>query len=455
MKSLHIAGLILLLSASSCKKYLDKVPDKSLSVLTEIGQYQQLIDNQNLYHQMANLSEFGTDNYYLLEKDWNSRVNVFKNAYTWEKDIYEGNDGQNQDWSYPYSAIYYCNVLLEGLSNLQPESSQISEYNNVKAQGLFLRAYSHYQLSETYGQPYRPTTANSDLGIPLRLSQDLTAPIQRATNSQTYNQITSDLKKAATLCNTPFQASNRIRPSKAMIYGMLSRVYLTMQDYQKAKNYADSSLSLYSKLIDYNTLNTSSNAPFPFPDNEEVLFAAKRLNGNYIFSPTCIIDSVLYQSYSDDDLRKTLYFSIALPAKTPYLKAAYSGSAVPFIGLATDEVYLNRAECLARAGQTEAALTDLNILLEKRYKTGKFIKIKATSAEQALMLILEERRKELLFRGLRWTDLRRLNQQENTAITLKRVLAGKTYILAPNDPKYTYPIPPGEILLSGIIQNPR
>ena len=455
MKNLQIAGLILLSISTSCKKYLDKVPDKSLSVLTEISQYQQLIDNQNLYQQMANLTEFGADNFYLLEKDWNSRVNIFKNAYTWEKDIYEGNDGQNQDWSYPYSAIYYSNVLLEGLTNIKPNSGEISQYNNIKAQGLFLRAFSHYQLTETYGQPFRPASASTDLGIPLRLSQDLTVTVQRTSVQQTYKQIMDDLKQALNLCSPAYQSTNRIRPSKAMIHAMLSRVYLAMQDYNNCRSHADSSLNLYSKLIDYNSLSTSSNAPFPFPDNEEVLFAAKRLNGSYIFSPTCIIDSNLYRSYSDDDLRKTLFFALSQPAKTPYLKAMYSGSAVPFVGLATDEVLLNRAECLARAGNTIPAMDDLNALLLKRFKTGKFTALTANSPDEALTLILTERRKELLFRGIRWTDLRRLNQDEKTAVTLKRNIAGKEYLLTPNDPKYTYPIPQGEIQLSGIQQNIR
>jgi hypothetical protein len=71
-----------------------------------------------------------------------------------------------------------------------------------------------------------------------------------------------------------------------------------------------------------------------------------------------------------------------------------------YTGIATDEIYLIRAECLARSGNTSDALKDLNNLLAKRWKTGiTFTPIQATNADDALVKILAERKKELLFRG--------------------------------------------------------
>jgi len=73
---------------------------------------------------------------------------------------------------------------------------------------------------------------------------------------------------------------------------------------------------------------------------------------------------------------------------------------------------------------------------------------------EALDTILVERRKELAFRGLRWSDLRRLNK-EGWGIMLNRNLNGVPYTLPPNSELYTLPIPPDVIQLSGIMQNPR
>jgi hypothetical protein len=67
---------------------------------------------------------------------------------------------------------------------------------------------------------------------------------------------------------------------------------------------------------------------------------------------------------------------------------------------------------------------------------------------------LLERRRELLFRGLRFTDLLRLNK-EGYQIALLRNLNGQQYALPPNSPLYVLPIPPDEIALTGEEQNPR
>jgi starch-binding outer membrane protein, SusD/RagB family len=65
-----------------------------------------------------------------------------------------------------------------------------------------------------------------------------------------------------------------------------------------------------------------------------------------------------------------------------------------------------------------------------------------------------ERKKELLFRGLRWTDLRRLNKESNLASTISHVYNGTSYSVIPNSYQYTFPIPLDIIQLSGIQQNP-
>jgi hypothetical protein len=68
-------------------------------------------------------------------------------------------------------------------------------------------------------------------------------------------------------------------------------------------------------------------------------------------------------------------------------------------------------------------------------------------------MILQERRKELLFRGTRWTDLKRLNQDPKYAITLSRQLNGQVYQL-PAGETFVAWIPQRTIDMSGMKQNP-
>src|SRR5699024_1246882 len=116
--------------------------------------------------------------------------------------------------------------------------------------------------------------------------------------------------------------------------------------------------------------------------------------------------------------------------------------------------YLIRAECYARQGNATQAMNDLYTLLVTRWKTGTYVPFTASGAKEALHIILGERRKELLFRGLRWMDIKRLNR-EGAHIVLKRIINGKVFTLPPNDNRYALPIPEDIISLTGMKQNPR
>jgi hypothetical protein len=87
-----------------------------------------------------------------------------------------------------------------------------------------------------------------------------------------------------------------------------------------------------------------------------------------------------------------------------------------------------------------------------RWKNGTFVPFKAGNQQEALKIILKARRKELLFRMLRFTDIKRLNK-EGANIIQKRIIKGQTYILKPDDPYYALPIPEKVIQYTGMKQN--
>ena len=79
----------------------------------------------------------------------------------------------------------------------------------------------------------------------------------------------------------------------------------------------------------------------------------------------------------------------------------------------------------------------------------------AFNQEEALALVLTERRKELLFRGLRWTDLKRYNLESSSAETLVRKIDQQEYKLDPNDLRYVFLIPSYVMTAAKFEQNPR
>jgi tetratricopeptide (TPR) repeat protein len=269
---------------------------------------------------------------------------------------------------------------------------------------------------------------------------------------ETYERIIDDLEEASGLLDvTPAYSTN---PSRPAAYGLLARCHLAMRSYAKALEYADLALGDHDALLDYNTLDAGRSYPMSL-FNEEVIFHGQLSSSFAGFrSPTGKTDPALYEAYEENDLRRTVFFRENTDGSFSF-KGNYTGGSSLFGGIATDELLLIRAEGYARVGDTGNALEDLNTLLEKRYKTGTFEPNVADNAGEAIAMVLEERRKELLMRGLRWTDLRRLNFEPEHAVTINRTVEDVTHSLAPGDPRYTLPIPDYVIQASGIEQNVR
>jgi hypothetical protein len=188
--------------------------------------------------------------------------------------------------------------------------------------------------------------------------------------------------------------------------------------------------------------------------NDEVIFHAGPTSYSNLQSPKYLVDTVLYASYDATDLRKSLFFSAATANKYQNFRGSYDGSSKLFSGLATDELYLIRAEGRARTADLGGALADLNLLRKNRYSKSTYSDLVSADAKTVLRWVLDERWKELLMRGLRWSDLRRLNMEADYQRTLVRVAGGIRYELQPGDPRYLWPIPLVVIAQTGIAQNP-
>ena len=433
-----------------CEEYLDVKPDKALVVPSELKDFQALLDNDwQMMNQDVALTFMGADNYYIPGEAWPSlNTSTERNSYIWAEEIYEGR--AVADWNIPYEQVFIANVVLDGLESLEVKGSESVERDQIQGSALFFRAYAFFNLLQVFAPPYDPATAEEKLGIPLRLEVDMKAPVYRSALQVCYDEVVNSLREASGLLTN--QTAHKTRPNKAAAYGLLARVYLSMHDYGQAERYADSCLNLGSALMDYNMLDTTAENPFP-QYNEEVIFHSVLLS--YSVIRMAYVDQGLYAFYVPGDLRKQLFFEAEEETGNIIFSGSYTTQSQSFSGIATDEIYLIRAECRARLGDTEGAMDDLNTLLESRWETGSFLPLTAANSEAALEIILRERRKELLFRGLRWMDLRRLNQDPRFAKTLERTLNGETFTLPPNDPRYVYPIPEQEIDVSGIEQNPR
>ncbi|MRG49006.1 RagB/SusD family nutrient uptake outer membrane protein [Chitinophaga sp. SYP-B3965] len=451
MKSLLFLALLVL--GTGCEKFLNEKPDQKLVTPDQIKDLQALLDNEPLINQkIPRAAEMSADDYYLADASWNLLNEFDKRMYIWDKgNLFQA--GSNGDWGNAYVNVNRANNVLFNIDKVDRVPGDQEDWNNLKGHALFLRGQAFLQVAFIWAAAYDERTADTDLGIPLRLDPDANIKTTRASLKQTYDQIISDLKMAAALL--PEMPKHIIRPSKAAAYALLARTYLSMRKYPEMGTYANLSLQMKSTLKDFNSLQENPSTSFPFAprySNEEIITESSMLITSPLNPMTARIDSNLYASFGPNDLRKKMLFR-SNGSNSYGFRGSYAGSVALFSGLATNEVYLMRAESYARAENIPAAMADLNKLLEKRFVINTFVPLVANTPREALRLIFAERRKELIMRGLRWMDVKRLNK-EGEDIVLKRVVNNKTYVLPPNDPGYAMPIPEDVIQLTGVEQNP-
>ena len=451
---INFLGVLTVVCLFSCDKhYLDVKSDKSMVIPASLRDFQAMLDNRNVMNAGVGLllGEISSDNFYIERKDWLNLSSAYeKNGYVWAKDIFQGS--LSSDWNNSSLAILYANIALEGVEKMAKNDQNKAEWNYVKGSALFLRSLHFYHMAQLFCKTFIRETASNDLGIPLRLESDLTIVSKRATVMETYTRIIEDLKLSAELL--PQVSSVKTRPSRAAAYALLSRVYLVTGEYESCKAAAKKALEDYNTLIDYNTVNIKANYPFQLY-NDEVVFHCNLLSTSVLISPRMKVNKALYDKYAATDIRKTAWYYPYTDGSGIGYKGSYNGSLAFFSGLSIGEIYFNLIESLARTGNNEEARKILNEFLISRYSKGAFEPITTNEAKELMDIILVERRKELAFRGLRWTDLRRLNLEENRKETVSRNLGEETFYLYPNSQQYVLPIPESVIKLTGMSQNER
>ncbi|MBB2953807.1 RagB/SusD family nutrient uptake outer membrane protein [Sphingobacterium sp. JUb56] len=463
---LFLVGLLLLLQGCG-KSFLEIKPNQRQKVPNTVADYMAILDNASSFINPVNsrsshtLGIIGADEYEIPTAVYGTfpvglTFDYQKNAYEWNAKIYQGGEGGiviPTDFDMGYQRILLANLVLEGLTKIVPLSLEVEMWNHAKGMALFHRAWNYYCLLQLYAPVYSTVSAKSDLGIPLRKESDPTMKLARSSVHDCYDLVITDLKNA--LDFLPEKSIVKFRPNRQAALALMARINFQIEDYRAASDYASDCIDAGGALMDYNNLKIQA---YPFPiygiENEEVIFAMTAYDALAYSGEYLAVRLDLFDSYEATDLRKTLFFERDRNNLVRY-RGSYFGNRFLFTGLALDEIYLIRAESMVRLGKLNEALKDLNLLLKNRYKKETYIDLAIQNKDELLDRVLEERRKELLFRGVRWEDLRRLNKDPATATILKRNIASKEFELLPNSPRYVWPFPEEAINVGGYPQNLR
>lgn len=440
-------SVALLLLNSCSKQWLEEKQNIKLIVPTTLNDFDLLLNVSTFEQDGRGSTEMSSDEAEYTVEQFNALPLSFqRNLATWNVTVYEELPTIQNEWNVAYSQIQICNVVLTGLNKIERNENNKITHDRIRGTALYHRSRQFLNLAMTFCKYYDENVAKSELGIPLKLTDDIEERISRSTLEETYQKIVMDLKVSAGIL--PVEKISFTHIAKGGAYALLARTLLYMDKYQEAKNAADSSFKYHDFIEDYNTLNPSATRPLNIQSKEMHIPLNPRMSVNY--ATVGRISQDLYNSYDENDLRRILFFRKELDGKYSF-KGHYR--AAMFSGTSTPEVLLIGAESRVRLGDDSGAIKQLNLLLQKRYKTGQFVPYSAKSSSQNLEIILKERRKELLTRCLRWQDLKRLNRDPRFSKTLTRNIGEESYSLPPGDPRYILPIPQYVIDFNGVIQN--
>jgi starch-binding outer membrane protein, SusD/RagB family len=412
-----------------------------------------------------------------------------RRAYSFEDYIYSELES-DYDWDGFYKTIGISNYILQNVDILPDPTN---ERKVVKGEALVHRANCYFLLVNLYARNYTDATAATELGVPLlKTFGDPEASLKRATVKEIYDQIIEDLTLAKDLL--PISSNYNIKPNKVAALGLLAKVYLQMGKYDLARDNSAAALALNSTVLDYNTLPVADivlDLDFAKPVKFSVR-PAERLNPEMIFyswsqysidlgplfSGAIISQSssvLPYAIVTSDSYVTPQLLALGNPYDIRFTNMIFTlGGVKRFFGIANfipegnaysrgidvPELILIHAESLARTGNYNTAMTELNNFRAKRFfntAPANSHVLTAVGQAQAIQNILDERQREFMYRGKRMFDIKRLNAIHNAGISAIHVLPdNSTVTLASNANKWAIAIPPKEIALAPeMVQNPR
>ena len=386
-------------------------------------------------------------------------------------------------WSSAYSAILGCNKALTAINEGKFTRDGVSDeqINNIKAENLFLRALAYFDLVRVYAQPYGYIKANGitgveAMGVPIVLKDDLSARPSRNTVAEVYeNLIIPDLVEAERLMSDSYVRAGVkdvvATVTNPVIQALMARVYLHHEDWQLAADYAtkvikngrfrllsgDRFVSMWDGSVD---VAPQSGSEIIFEVYVSQSDGSRSDLGDYLTAPEVAggagygdvrVSNDLIDLYDATDVRLTgltktnskypgYRWSTKFPGKNGLL--AYNN--VPVLRIS--EMYLIRSEAIYR-GATVSGVTAIDDL--NRVATNRNAEAYATVT---LDNLFEESRKEFLFEGHVFFDMKRLQKS----------LVRTDYDLDPltkniDFPSYRWalPIPENDILYNdNMDQNP-
>lgn len=481
-----IFGLVVVLSAESCNKFLDTQPDNRTEINT-VEKISQLITTAYPSRDYYYFTEAASDN----SEDKGAGVGTLEDVntrpYFWQDVIGDGTGSTTAYWNSCYEGIAAANQALEAIEN-GDFGNEVLPY---KGEALVARAYAHFMLVTFFAKAYVIDGLNDSPGIPYITAPETTVikQYERGTVKSTYENIEKDLNEGMALLSASAYSVPKYHFTPAAAHAFASRFYLFKGEWQSVIDHATACVPAGDFLNNLRPTNTTLNAlsleefrtAFTRSDQKSTLLLADQYSGyQRQTEPRYGFGIVLTQMFGSNGnyTRKNLAHklpSYGPPHYTTYKFKEYfhrtspgADTGFPYLMaplLTVDESLMNRAEAYAQLNQLENSIRDITTFMSVKVsgynpsndaatveKLKSFYSI-LDDKEAVIKTILECKKFEFLQEGIRWLDILRHritvvhNIYDSNGVE-------STMELEPDDNRRVFQIPQ-EALLSGIELNPR
>lgn len=472
----------LLITTTSCKKYLEKEPDNR-ATLSSPEKVSQLLGTAYPDANYMTFAEALSDN--AGDKGTGTVDNTNTDPFFFRDVRDDQQDSPEYYWYACYAAVAAANQALATCNS----AANPNEYSAQKGEALLARAYSHFMLVTLFSKAYDPATASSDPGIPYVTVPETVVikQYERKTVAYVYDMIEKDIVEGLPLIDDKGYKVPRYHFTKAAANAFAARFYLYKKDYTKAVQYASAAVpNFLPNLRPWNTTYQNlglNDLPLVYEKATEpanlllIGTASWYANGfryaTYRYGLTASIQSDVFENPVPVAGGQWAFRTgtvgsgnIAVPKISQHFayESPTSNFGIGYVmvpALTVEEVLFNKAEANTYLGNFGAAITDLNTyastrILNYNASTNSITQSKLTNyygtsdVKAALItLILEYKRAEFVQEGMRWFDILRYNIP-----VVHTTIAGQVLTLPPGDPRRLLQIP-AAAKLSGVEQNPR
>lgn len=386
------------------------------------GTYNAFFDRYFAGNYATTIGDIPTDLSY-----WNSLTGHWDGIYRYS--ITSTDTYLNYIWEYGYKvADYSARVIKAGHELYGSASDEDKELLSVcMAEAYGLRAYAYLSLVNVFGHQVKVNGNDFSDRIGIVVSEEPIAAltnVERSSVGKAYEQIVSDLKASIEMFNQAGgDRGDKCYMNLAAAEGLLARVYLYLENWQEARNYAakaleDSDVASLAYTSDsyynlYKAGGTSGNESFFYLDiNSNQNWSANScgtLWTTYNFSPS----PKLLAMYGENDVRKSI---MAMGNGSTESIPVYAGGKFGYFGsnpaYATNylvnapEMYLIMAEADLKLGKLDQAKNSLLVVAKRNQDITSVADLPA-DAGQLYSFLKDERARELFQEGLRLWDLRR------------------------------------------------